>query len=241
MVIATISPLGTALALALIALLVSVSGRHRIGLILGFCATAWLLAWSLPVISTTLTARLEQEFPPMHIDQMPTVDAIIVLGGGVFATGIDSHPVDLGRASDRVWYGARLYHANKAPLVILSGGAKPGVMPEAEAMAVFMLDFGVPENAIILENNSRNSRQNAINTAQLLAGSTARRILLVTSAMHMGRALQHFKDAGLDAIPAPTDYESAASGYTSPWIPETAALDASARAIKELVGQLVWR
>jgi uncharacterized SAM-binding protein YcdF (DUF218 family) len=113
-------------------------------------------------------------------------------------------------------------------------------MSEAEAMRVFLRDLGVPEKAMLLETESRNTQQNAENTARLLHARGIRQILLVTSALHMGRALRQFDGRDLQVTPAVTDVESG-KAPPIPWryLPDADSLSASARALKELVGQWV--
>ena len=110
-------------------------------------------------------------------------------------------------------------------------------------MAVFMQDLGVPAQAIALEETSRNTRQNADYSAALLKARDIEHILLVTSALHMPRALALFKAQGLEVTPAPTDFEA---GQEPPhgllaWLPDAGALNGSALAMKELVGLWVGR
>ena len=148
--------------------------------------------------------------------------------------------IDLKSGADRVWYAARLFHAGKAPLVILSGGGdlERQAFSEARAMAVFLQDLGVPAQAIAMEETSRNTRQNADFSTALLKARGIEHILLVTSALHMPRALALFKAQGLEVTPAPTDFEA---GQEPPhgllaWLPDAGALNGSALATKELVG-----
>jgi len=171
-------------------------------------------------------------------------DAIVVLGGSVMPPDALGRLVDLSGGADRVWHAARLYKAGKAPLILLSGGSDPAysVMSEAQAMQVFLRDLGVPDSAMLLEQESRNTRQNAEHSARLLGERGLSRILLVTSALHMERALREFESRGLEVIPAVTDRE-AGEPPPIPWryLPDADSLSASARALKELVGQLVVR
>jgi uncharacterized SAM-binding protein YcdF (DUF218 family) len=101
--------------------------------------------------------------------------------------------MNLGRAG-RVWYAARLFHAGKAPLVLLSGGGdlERQAFSEARAMAVFLQDLGVPAQAIALEKTSRNTRQSAAFSAALLKSRGIEHILHVTSVLHMPRAVALF-------------------------------------------------
>ena len=158
---------------------------------------------------------------------------------------IDYAEIDLKSGADRVWYAARLFHAGKAPLVILSGGGnlERQAFSEARAMAVSIQDLGVPTQAFVLEETSRNTRENAAFTAAMLKARGIEQILLVTSALHMPRALALFKVQGLQVIPAPTDFEA---GKEPPfgllaWLPDAGALISSALAMKELVGLWMGR
>ncbi len=84
---------------------------------------------------------------------------------------------DMGSAADRVWLAARLYKAGKAPLVLVSGGGDRAVYAtsEAQAMRELLLDMGVPDAALVLEEDSRNTRENAVFSARVLAGAVSDR------------------------------------------------------------------
>ncbi len=215
----------------------------RLGLACCVSALGWLLLWSLPVPTFLLGESLEQQYPQVAAAELPMVDAIVVLGGGVDA---DEHGINLQAGADRVWFGATLFHAGRAPLVILSGGSAEElgvVRPEAPAMAAFIKNLGVPEAALVLESGSRTTRENAINTRPLLQARGARRILLVTSARHMPRALATFRKLGIDAIAAPTDFEASPprGNWFLRWMPDSLMLDRSSRALKEYIGLWAYR
>lgn len=207
----------------------------------------WLLLWSLPVPSFWLRASLERQFPQRAAASYPVTDAIVVLGGGVSGArpGWRDRP-DLSAAGDRVWFGARLYRAGRAPVVILSGGASAvsdSPEPEADAMAAFIEDLGVPAGALLLERHSRNTWENAVDVHQILRDRHIGTVLLVTSALHMPRAMAVFRKQGIDAIPAPADFEAVPPRVAGllRWLPDTDALEASTRAIKEYLGLWVYR
>jgi uncharacterized SAM-binding protein YcdF (DUF218 family) len=149
--------------------------------------------------------------------------------------------VDLKLGADRVWHAARIYRAGKAPLILLSGGSDRDLdtTSEAAAMQVFLRDLGVPDAAMLLEEHSRTTHENAVNSAELLNARGIRRILLVTSALHMRRAVLEFEGQGLTVIPATTDVEAVAMPLTPlRLLPDADALAGSARAFKELAGVL---
>lgn len=237
-----ISPLGSALVLWFFALLLSWRRHDHAAVTSAIAGLAWLWLWSTPAASLALRSHLEAQYPDVSVASLPPADAIVVLGGSVTPPETPGRFVDLGSGADRVWHAARLYKADKAPLVLLSGGSDPAysVMSEAKAMQLFLRDLGVPDRAVLLEQESRNTRQNAENSARLLRARGLNRILLVTSALHMERARREFENQGLKVIPAVTDRE-AGEPPPIPWryLPDADSLSASARAMKELVGLFV--
>src|SRR5690554_4466160 len=169
--IVLISPLGASLFGGLLALVAALMGRRRFAVWLGALALVWLWFWSLPVASNWVRGYLEDQHPSIVIQEVPQAEAIVVLGGGVSPAGHGGLYPNLESGSDRVWHAARLFHASKAPLVLLAGGSDPehSATSEAEAMRWFMMDLGVAGDAIVLESRSRNTSQNAEYTAEILA------------------------------------------------------------------------
>jgi uncharacterized SAM-binding protein YcdF (DUF218 family) len=197
-----VTPLTLAMLGMVVALWCLIRGRKKLSGWLGALTLLWLLFWSLPAVYIYLGCKLESAYPPRPVAEYPPTDVIVVLGGGVQAPEGPSIYPDMNSAADRVWHAARLYHAGKAPLVMPSG------INEVHGMAVLLRDMGVPENAIRVENESRTTRENAQNTAVLLKQLGAQRVLLVTSAWHMRRAMECFRRAGIEATPAATDHEA---------------------------------
>jgi len=211
--------------------------------------TGVLVLWvpSTPVFSDWLRGTLESRYPPTPVEQVPTADAIVVLGGSV---GMPLPPrvyPDLNDAADRVWHAARLYRAGKAPLVIASGGTMPWKdqeYREASVMQTLLGSWGVPPDSVLLEASSANTYQNATNTAALMNKRGFDRVLLVTSALHMRRALATFRSSGVTAVPVATDYQVVQTARTMLDVaPNAGALSGSTAAIHEYVGYLVydWR
>jgi uncharacterized SAM-binding protein YcdF (DUF218 family) len=238
-------PLGFSIVVAVLALVLLIAGRRRSGLLALSAGILWLGLWSIPIVSDALRLSLEGRFGREPVGALPAADAVLVLGGGIRGGPPDWPDPDLGRASDRVWHAARIYHAGKAARVIVSGGSMPWAgdrRSEADAMLRFLADLGVPPDAILLEGRSRNTRENALFTAEILGAEGIERVLLVTSALHMPRALATFRAAGIDAVPAPTDFEVMSEpAHFIRWLPDAEALSDSTRALKEYVGWWLYR
>lgn len=238
------SPMGTSMLLGSLAWWGARFRWLRLSRWLGTTAVLWLWLWSTPWASLGLRYQLEQQHPSRGLQNVPTADAIVVLGGVLAPPQLGQPDINLGGAADRLWYAARLYHAGKAPLMVLSGGSDPAVslMPEAEAMRVVLMTLGIPSAAMLLEVESANTRQNAANTAALLRQRGPNHVLLVTSALHMERARQHFVAQGLKVAVAPTDFEATPVPLKLVHLlPDSEALTGSERAFKELAGQLLNR
>lgn len=242
-VIALLSPLGTALALGaasvLMRLLARSQGGQRWATVLMVLSLAWLGTWSMPAVSDWLQQQVEAPYPPRRAEAMPKADAIVLLGGGLAPPSKPRLYPDMNEGADRVWHAARLFGANRAPLIVASGGSSPDVttMSEAEAMRILLVDFGVPSDAVLLEGRSRNTQENAEFTAAAVKGRNVHTILLVTSASHMARAVGEFERVGFRVIPAAADHAQPEVSGLQRWLPATDALDASGRAMKEIVGR----
>ncbi len=236
-----LSPLGSSLLLGLIGLILDLTGRRRLAWLCSALGIVWLWFWSVPAVGFWLAGQLSAPFPPHVPQQLPDAEAIVILGGGIIPPDSNHLQSDLNKAADRIWYGAQLYHAGKAPLIILSGGHNPQLhtISAATAMQQLLQDLGVPETAILLEEDSQNTQQNAQFSAALLQQRGIQTVLLVTSVSHMACSLAHFQQAGLKPIPAATDYKLPYKSGWRHWIPDTDDLDDNAKMLKELIGQWI--
>jgi uncharacterized SAM-binding protein YcdF (DUF218 family) len=244
-------PLGLACLLLLLALGLMVWRRSRLAMIPVGLALIILLVSSNGWVSISLLKSLE--FQHLPSGELPKADAIVVLGGATKPAFAPRPWVEVSEEGDRVLYGAKLYREGKAPRVILSGGRINWLgqsNPESADMAILMEPMGVPQAAILQDPTSLNTRENAVNVKKIMDENGIRRILLVTSAMHMPRSLRIFQKLGIDAIPAPTDFlvsdRELEALRTSPqsvmlsFLPEAEQLRNSTRAIKEYVGMMIY-
>ncbi|HEY5851894.1 MAG TPA: YdcF family protein [Lysobacter sp.] len=237
-----------ALSLCLLVIAVCLLMLHRRhGAAMVFVAAfAWSALWSVPMASDWLRARLEQRYPPVDEASLPRADAIVVLGGGMRYGWLDRPDV---RAEDlensRLAAGARAWLAERAPVVILSGGGENGgdgnEGSEARMMATAIARLGVPASALVLEERSHNTRDNARYTAAILRERNAHDVLLVTSSLHMPRAIAQFRAEGIDVIAAPVPERARRVSWKQRWFPSRSALWRSGRAFKELGGLLMVR
>ncbi|MGY6555535.1 MAG: YdcF family protein [Wenzhouxiangella sp.] len=238
-------PLGAGLVLGWFGVTLLLMGRRKAGGSALLIALGWLWVWSMPVFSDWLRGSLENRYPMLSAEQAPPAGAIVVLGGA-FSHHQDWPYPNMSSNADRYWHGARLYHAGRAPLVILSGGRMPGRgagLSDAGAGALFLADLGVPAEAILLEERALTTRGNALETAALLQAHGIEDFLLVTSALHMRRSEAAFRAVGLDPIPVATDFQvrRPIRRDLRRWLPDASALASASRAAHEYVGYWIYR
>jgi len=93
--------------------------------------------------------------------------------------------------------------------VVFSGGSPNLFTPKADEAAAakrFLMELGVREDRIIVENRSRNTTENATFTRDLVRQKPGETWFLVTSAIHIPRAVGSFRKAGFDVVPYPAEY-----------------------------------
>ena len=110
-------------------------------------------------------------------------------------------------------------------------------------MSGLLEEWGIPAAAIEVEEASINTRENALFSYRLLSARGIRKIVLVTSAMHMPRAAGAFRKAGFEVIPAPADFRT---GWGAPnpvflWLPNAGSLEHSQTALHEWLGLWTYR
>ncbi len=154
---------------------------------------------------------------------------VVVLGAG--NDTIQAHGITLNRISWagalRVLEGARLYQLLDRPTIIVSGGVTgrdEGARPEGEAMRNAILHLGVPADHVVIEAESKSTREEAILIARMLADRPRQPIVLVTSPTHMPRSLAVFRGAGLDPVPSVSAYKSDHSLERLRWAPSDGGL-----------------
>jgi len=237
-------PLGLALAVILLGSLIAHAAAFRALVVV---AAVLLWAAATPFVANHAEEAWTGEFRETGATDLPPADAIVVLGGFIawVPSDVRTEP-DLGDAVDRVFRAARLYRAGKAPLVVATGGNLPWVGGDvAEALLIrdVLVELGVPEDAVLVETESRNTRENAVNTAPVLDENGIDRVLLVTSARHMRRSLAVFAHAGIDAVPAPADFSSRSwqSGSILEFLPDANALVRTSSVLREALGLVAYR
>ena len=243
-------------------------GRHarraRVCLVLALAVAYGL---SIPPVSRTLAWTLERRYPvpaDAAVAAGAPFDAVVVLAGGVARAGglrpqDRTEPITL----ERLVCGRELMVRGASSTIVLSGGSGEPFgehAPEALIMAHTLRSLGsgrgkqhssvtldgrqrstvTLEWTIRTESRSRTTYENAVETGKLLGART--RIALVTSALHMPRAMAVFSRQGFHATPFPCGFLAGPprSGVME-YVPDVVALKESTSAINEWVGLALYR
>jgi uncharacterized SAM-binding protein YcdF (DUF218 family) len=140
-------------------------------------------------------------------------------------------------AVERCFGAARIYREHGFGRVVVSGRLGTGAPAElASGMADLLATLGVPRDKIVLETESLDTRENALYSARLARTLPVDTVVVVTSALHMPRALRMFERAGLPVVPAPVKFQPPPPEGLRRVIPSAHALRRSQRVMHEVVG-----
>ncbi|THF73780.1 YdcF family protein [Cohnella fermenti] len=210
--------------------------RGALGL---FALTLLFYASSTPLVSNVLVGALEGTYGQ---PSDPQGDVIVVLGGGATRTTPDLNGQGnlSGSAANRLLAAARLHLTTGLPILFSGGQVYAESGNEADIARRQLMELGIREDAILVENRSLNTEQNAEYTAELLEEKGLSHPILITSAIHMPRASHEFRHVGLDVLPYPVDYRvnDTRSFSLSMLLPGAEAFAATGSALKEYLGLL---
>ena len=172
----------------------------------------------------------------------PQDSVFIVLGGGITGSTTDRH--DFGRLQGsslrRLIAAVDLARQAPASVLLLSGGGENGSATQGELMAAMAQALGVPAARLMVESASATTFEQARNIERLLAKSEPRPRYLVTSAVHMPRALATFTSSGMDVCALPVDFRQIPAPWYEAVVPQLTALTKSSEAVHELLGYVVY-
>lgn len=167
--------------------LASWSLRRRVVAALGgLCAAAWLLSAALV-------------FRAASRDEAATADAIVVLGAAQYR----GRPSPVLR--NRLDHAIALFSRGLAPRLVLTGGIAEGdTASEAAVSRLYALRAGIPDSAILLENEGRTTGQSLERVARLLRARNLNNVILVSDPFHVLRARRIAERDGLMVLTSPT-------------------------------------
>lgn len=211
----------------------------RPGIAITIVATSLLFLASIPALSALMLQQVEMH-PPVKQD-FAGAQAIVVLGGGVRAGDGDLISDTLGAMTlERLDFAARAYRQLHLRVAVSGGQSHGAHVSEASLMKAALQDeFYVP--VTWSEDQSRTTFENAAFTARLLKADGVSKIVVVTHAWHMKRALWAFERVGLHAVAWPSPPTVDPTGRLDNLLPNVGALQSSYTALHEALGLIYYR
>ncbi len=202
-----------------------------------------LTLYGMPLTAYLLLRPLEAPYPPL--ERRPDgIQAIVVLGGGVRASEsewLPALPDETGLY--RCLRAAQIYHQGPPCPVLVSGGVVDTDRPVpscARVMRDLLTRLGVPAADVIEEDASASTYENAVECVRILRERSLTRVLLVTDASHLERAVRCFRKQGLDPIPCGCHYRTLHFDWAvTDFLPNPADTDGARAALHEWLG-LAW-
>jgi uncharacterized SAM-binding protein YcdF (DUF218 family) len=159
----------------------------------------WLLAALVLLAVGYYLVSLYQVWSTGRADQARPVDAIVVMGAAQY----DGRPSP--QLAARLDHVVELWQAGLAPVVVVTGGNRPGDrFTEAESSTAYLVDRGVPADAIVGEDEGSTSWESLRAVADLLGPLELDRVLLVSDPFHSLRIRLMAEQLGLEAYTSPT-------------------------------------
>jgi uncharacterized SAM-binding protein YcdF (DUF218 family) len=187
------------------------------------------------------------EMAPQPLNSVPMHSTAIILTG---VTKLNKKPYDrvfFSKGADRVTQALMLYRQGKIKHFIITGGSGKLIgegRAEAQELKKFLLDCQIPAAIISIEDEAKNTRQNAVLTRDLIQKNHVQGpFILITSAFHMNRSLACFKKENIPCIPFPVDYYSM-DEIDNPIeyvVPEVAPLSHFTILIREVSGYYIYK
>lgn len=211
--------------------------RRRAGVLLALLGATGLWLLSCNAVGIWLAQSLLAMPAPITAQQLQSVQAIVVLGGGIKGDAPEYGAAQpSGHTLARLRYGARLARQSGKPLAFAGGvgwaAAGTGMAPEGEvARRVLQEDWGLALRW--MDGRSRDTAENAREMRRVMQADGIASVALVTDAWHMPRSALAFEQAGFAVVAAPTGFPTARARPLLEWLPSAEGLSLSRQVLRE--------
>ncbi len=208
-----------------------------------WASAIWLFVISTSPVPELLTRQLEKQYITLDPATLPPGKEwhIVVLGGGQSnAPELTAANRLSSEALGRLVEGVRLHRLLPGSKIVCSGYAQSGRLSQAETLAQAALDLGVDPADTLLLVKPAQTKAEASAYFDRFGKHTS--LILVTSALHLPRALSWFHRVGLDPIPAPTNHavKIDPNRWTYDWLPSPRKIGLMQQATHEYAGRLLY-
>jgi uncharacterized SAM-binding protein YcdF (DUF218 family) len=202
----------------------------------------WTYALSTPLVANLLIGTLENQYAPPEpsaLARSPDNLIVVLASGRVRNTVEGERPYPDEPGWNRALAGIRLWQRIGGTLLFNGGPSASGSDAVADRMAELARAAGVPAEAIIVERRARTTYENLLYTKEHL-GNSRNRVWLVTSAIHMPRAMMSARLNKIEVLPYPCDFRQNKGLGWRGWFPHVNAPQDLVMALHELLGMVSY-
>jgi uncharacterized SAM-binding protein YcdF (DUF218 family) len=229
--------------LILTGLLGLLMGRRLLGKLLTLLTLLSLYVLSTAFFSAQLLSGLEHRYPALSPAKpdVGSAEAIVVLGADIYPDAPEYGGDTISAPMlERARYAAWLHFRTGLPIITSGGAMEPGDMPASRAAAT-VLEKEYAAKVLTTSERSLTTWEESRHIKELMTQLGLQKIVLVTHAWHMPRAVYAFQQSGIDLIPAPTAFQGWPRSVEkrSSWLPDAGPFFRSVTALHEYVG-IAW-
>ena len=215
--------------------------RRKIGI---FNLAIGLLFWVFCTapFSDFLMRGIESEF---YIPKTVKGDVLLLLGGGIIEKVPDfsGYGIPTDRMTGRIVTAVRLQKNLNIPIIVSGGKTSKNGSSTGLIAKRFLVDLGVQEGQIVIEEKSRDTYENAKHIREICLRNGYKNPILITSASHMKRSVLSFKKVGIDVMPYPANFTTKRVneyGWYS-YLPRSSSLGKTSLAFHEYLGIFFYK
>lgn len=199
-----LSPLPVIIILFLIGISNMRDRKFRSGFLLWIISGAIYL-FSCEFFADPIILNLEKKYPLISQENIEKSDIYVLLCGGIITDTIDGN-IPNANAGSRIMKTVQLYIKNPKKIYISGGSPLQNKESESSVYKRELTALGIPADDIIIENRSNNTAENGKYVKEMMKAENIKSAVIITSAVHMPRSMEVFKDKELEFYPAPYNF-----------------------------------
>lgn len=178
--------------------------KYRSGFLL-FIIGGITYLFSCEFFADPIILNLEKKYPLVSEENIEKGEIYVLLCGGIATDTVEGN-VPLPNAAVRIMKTAELYNKSSKKIYISGGSPLQNRESESSVYKKELVKIGIPENDIIIEEVSKNTKENSDYIKWMMSKEGYKSALLITSALHMPRSMEVFKDDNIEFYPVPCNF-----------------------------------
>lgn len=235
-----LSPLPVIIILFIIGINNMWSRKFKSGFLLWFISGVIYL-FSCEFFADPIIMNLEKKYPLVSEKQIEEGEIYVLLCGGIITDTLEGNTPQKN-ALGRIVKTVKMYNKNPKKIYISGGSPLQNRESESSVYKRELVLLGIPQGDIIIEEGSNNTKENGVQIKDMMRKEGIKSALLITSAVHMPRSMEVFKDEELEFYPVPCDFTAHKIKQNNlAYIPQFKVLKDLYAAFWEYIGMIYYK